>query len=158
MFPLTSGRSLTKQGLSHHCSIWFCITGISSVCLQRAWSGLQVIFYHSYWGWMLMEEEKERWESATWWHSPLPVTQSVLGIDCEATVFPAPRFPQKIYPRATIEPGGHEWEHYIPLYLFYLNELVQWCQLWVLRTARVIFVLLLSANMWLKRNLFTAWT
>lgn len=52
-------------------------------------------------------------------------TRSALGTDCGATVLSAPRFPQKIYPRATTEPGVHEWEHYVPLYVFYLNELVQ---------------------------------
>lgn len=105
-------------------------------------------------------EGKGRWEGATWWHSPLAcqTTWSVLGADCRAAVLPEPCFPQKIYPRATIEPRAHKWEHYMPLYLFYLNELVQWSQLRVLRTARVIFVLLPSENMWLKRNLFTAWT
>lgn len=120
------------------------------MCLQRAWSGLEVIFYHSYRGWMLMEVGKGEVGKCYVVTQPSAchTTWSVLGTHCGATVLPAPRFPQKIYPKATIEPEAHKWEHYVLLYLFYLNELIQWSQLRVLRMARVIFVLLLKTCDW----------
>lgn len=115
---------------------------------------------YSYCGWMLKERGKREVGKCYVATQPSAChkTWSVLSTGCRATVLPAPRFLQKIYPRATIEPGAQKWEHYVLLSLFYLNELVQWSQLWVLRNARVIFVLLPSENMWSKCNLFTAWT
>lgn len=160
MFPLTSGRTLTKRGtespLRYLVLHYWCFTNVPSKSLARAGSHILPLLsrLNADGG---VKGQVRKCDVVT---QPFAchTTWTVLGAEWGATVLPAPPLPQKIYPRATTEPWALEQEHCVPLYFFYLNELLQWSQLWVLKTAKVIFVLLPSENMWLKCNLFTART